>query len=69
MRTDYLAVALGAHPRAVGLGARAVGGLLRFVGVMMRISLGWRNPAAEGGRRAGSLDPDFSRGWGKARVH
>jgi hypothetical protein len=32
MRTDYLAVALGAHPRAVGLGARAVGGLLRFVG-------------------------------------
>ena len=35
MRTDYLAVALGAQPRAVGFGASAVGtvgGLLRFVG-------------------------------------
>ena len=32
MRTDYLAVALGAQPRAVGSGASTVGGLLRFVG-------------------------------------
>ena len=32
MRTDYLAVALGAQPRAVGPGASTVRGLLRFVG-------------------------------------
>ena len=32
MRTDYLTVALGAQPRAVGSGASTVGGLLQFIG-------------------------------------
>ena len=27
----------------------------------------WRNPATGGDRRAGSLDPDFARGWGESQ--
>jgi hypothetical protein len=33
MRTDYVAVALGTHPRAVGFGASAVGTVRRLAPV------------------------------------